>query len=68
MIDVTKVDWESFKKGLQSIKETVPRWATEKNIKSIEKSIDEVITSIDNRDYKFVMPLYNEEVFKHYLI
>lgn len=68
MIDVTKVDWEAFKKGLQSIKKTVPRWATEKNIKSIEKSIDEVITSIDNRDYKYVMSLYNEEVFKHYII
>ena len=36
MIDVTKVDWQAFKKDLQSIKKTVPRWATEKNIKSIE--------------------------------
>lgn len=68
MIDTSKIDWQAFKKGLLSMKKTVPRWASEGNIKSIEKSIDEEITSIDNRDYEFVMSHYNEEVFKNYMI
>lgn len=74
MIDVSKVNWQSFKSDLLIAKKNEHIMAlgsfdgTEEIHLSNENRIEDEIISIDNGEYENVISHYDEEVFNDYMI
>lgn len=73
MIDVSKVNWQAFKKDLQIAKRNEHLWAlgsfdgTEQIHLDNENMLEEEIISIECGDYESVVSHYDESVFNDYI-